>query len=187
MALCAAMELFWMQGYAATSLDELLAAMRLSRSSFYAEFGSKEALFRACLQHYQTTIVTHLSLLQEKAKSTRDFFAAIFRDVITDASIGTPRGCFIVNSAVEFGQRNSRFARDVRSALAEVQRVFESAIQRGVERGELAHPQSAAGLATYLITCLSGLRAMIRGGMTATDARTVVKRILDSLEKSQFS
>jgi TetR/AcrR family transcriptional repressor of nem operon len=41
----AAMQLFWTQGYEATSLNDLLSAMNLSKSSFYQTFESKHALF----------------------------------------------------------------------------------------------------------------------------------------------
>ena len=44
-ALQNAMSLFWRQGYTATSLQQLLDAMGLSRSSLYASFGDKKALF----------------------------------------------------------------------------------------------------------------------------------------------
>ena len=45
-ALQAAMKLFWAQGYASTSLPELLEVMGIARSSFYASFGDKRQLFR---------------------------------------------------------------------------------------------------------------------------------------------
>ncbi len=46
----AAMQVFWASGYDATSLQDLLQAMRLSKSSFYQTFGSKQQLFERCLR-----------------------------------------------------------------------------------------------------------------------------------------
>ncbi|WP_456677935.1 TetR/AcrR family transcriptional regulator [Bradyrhizobium sp. RDM12] len=40
-----ALELFWRQGYEGTSLNDLLDATGLTKSSLYAAFGSKEDLF----------------------------------------------------------------------------------------------------------------------------------------------
>src|SRR3546814_21123720 len=51
-ALERAMELFWQQGYAATSMEQLVAAMGISRQSLYDTYGDKHALFLAALDSY---------------------------------------------------------------------------------------------------------------------------------------
>jgi TetR/AcrR family transcriptional repressor of nem operon len=180
-ALQSAMELFWRRGYEATSLDDLLRAMTLSKSSFYAEFKSKEWLYRACLRSYQGMIVAHLEELRESSASIREFFDKVFTEVINDATSGDPRGCLIVNSAIEFGQHKSEFRLDVRTALEAVQKTFEAAIQHAVRSGEFDGTSSPKLLAKYLTTCISGLRAMIKGGMTAKDAKSVGQKVLDAM------
>jgi AcrR family transcriptional regulator len=49
-ALSRAIEVFWEQGYLGTSIEDLLEAMELSRSSMYSTFGDKKALFLEALQ-----------------------------------------------------------------------------------------------------------------------------------------
>ena len=44
-ALDQAMRVFWEAGYASSSLDDLGAAMAMSRPSLYGAFGDKEALY----------------------------------------------------------------------------------------------------------------------------------------------
>ena len=46
-------ELFWRQGYGATSLQHLLKATGMGKGSFYAAFGSKAALFETVIDDYQ--------------------------------------------------------------------------------------------------------------------------------------
>ncbi len=50
--LAVARELFWEKGYAATTLHNLVDALQLNRSSIYNTYGSKHALFIACLKSY---------------------------------------------------------------------------------------------------------------------------------------
>ncbi len=47
----AASELFKLQGYRATSIEQLLDVTELSRSSLYHGFGNKEALYLMVIDH----------------------------------------------------------------------------------------------------------------------------------------
>ena len=55
-ALQAAVEVFWRQGFLATSMNDLCAAMGIRSPSLYAAFGSKEALYLEAVEHYARTI-----------------------------------------------------------------------------------------------------------------------------------
>jgi TetR/AcrR family transcriptional repressor of nem operon len=180
-AIQAATDLFWRRGYTATSLDDLLRVMSLSKSSFYAEFKSKEALYRACLKDYQQMIVCHLDQVRSRSSSVRDFLNAIFQEAIDDATSGDPKGCLIVNSAVEFGQHKTQFTEEVRVALEAVQKTFESAIHMAVRNGEFATTCSPKLLAKSITTLMSGMRTMIKGGMPTKDAKAVARKVLDSI------
>ena len=50
-----AMGLFWHNGYAGTSLRELLRVMGIGEGSFYNSFKSKKRLYTACLDRYEET------------------------------------------------------------------------------------------------------------------------------------
>ena len=181
-ALDAAVELFWRQGYDATSLNDLLRAMKISKSSFYADFQSKKALYHTCLQQYQRFVVDHLRNLQSQSTSLREFLQLVFQEVIEDATSRQPKGCLIVNSAVEFGQHRKEFSAEVRTALDAVESTFEQVIRLGIKQNEISPEISPKVSAKYLTTCLSGIRAMIKGGMSAKDAKSVVCKIISSLE-----
>ena len=52
-ALERAMEVFWRQGYEATSINDLTAAMGINPPSLYAAFGDKERLFLEAVERYR--------------------------------------------------------------------------------------------------------------------------------------
>src|SRR5215813_5038581 len=52
-ALEAAMKVFWQKGYEGASLSDLTHGMGINRSSMYAAFGDKEALFQKVLTRYR--------------------------------------------------------------------------------------------------------------------------------------
>src|SRR5689334_24311801 len=53
-ALRQAMMAFWNDGYEATSMSDLTAAMGIASPSIYACFGSKEQLFREAVELYDS-------------------------------------------------------------------------------------------------------------------------------------
>ncbi|MEO1614161.1 MAG: helix-turn-helix domain-containing protein [Pseudomonadota bacterium] len=67
------MSLFWRQGYQATSLADLLAAMEIGRSSFYAAFTDKRSLFIECLDLFssRTIDLLHRSRATKTGRGTR--------------------------------------------------------------------------------------------------------------------
>src|SRR5258706_15642771 len=48
-----AMQVFWKQGYEATSIQDLTRAMRINPPSLYAAFGDKERLFMEAVERYE--------------------------------------------------------------------------------------------------------------------------------------
>src|ERR1700677_2805326 len=70
-ALERAMELFWRQGYEGTSLSDLTRELGLTRTSLYAAFGSKEALFLKALDLYEVRAGYRAAALT--ARTARDY------------------------------------------------------------------------------------------------------------------
>ena len=52
-ALDRAMQVFWAKGFAATSTEDLVAAMGIGRQSLYNAFGDKRRLYLESLEAYQ--------------------------------------------------------------------------------------------------------------------------------------
>src|SRR5580700_8455420 len=55
-ALTQAMDVFWKDGYAATSLDDVSAATGLNRPSLYGAFGDKRALYLQAYGQYRKRV-----------------------------------------------------------------------------------------------------------------------------------
>jgi AcrR family transcriptional regulator len=70
-ALEAAMRVFWEKGYEGATLADLTEAMGINRSSLYASFGDKEAIFRMAMARYAEGPAAYLKkALQEPTVRT---------------------------------------------------------------------------------------------------------------------
>jgi len=54
------MQLFWVKDFEATSLDELLAVMKIGRQSLYDTFGDKRALFMEAPVQYRELVESYV-------------------------------------------------------------------------------------------------------------------------------
>ncbi len=182
-ALDAATEVFWSRGYEAASMAELLKAMGLSKSSMYQSFGSKEGLFRCCLDRYASAQAEGMHALLAQAASGREFIESVFAGIAETA--GEPdgaKGCLMVNSASEFGQSEPLVALTIGAALHPISAVFVAAIQRAQRENQITSDADAAALASYIQVAISGLRTMIKAGIDKQTAQTTVALILKVLD-----
>ena len=76
-----AMQLFWTQGYEATSLSDLLSTMGLSKSSFYQTFESKHTLFEQCLVRYGEILISAMRAGLATAPNAIVFIAGALADI----------------------------------------------------------------------------------------------------------
>ena len=165
------MEQFWAAGYEATSLQQLLEATSLSRSSLYQAFGGKQALFERCLEHYVADRLRVMGQALDASPSGREFIRETLRRTAEDARCGRPRGCLVMNSAAEFGQGRGPLSRKVGACIEAFAGLFAEAVRRGRIDGSIATHEDPALLGRYFVTVVAGLRTLVKG--SAADENSV--------------
>lgn len=182
-AVDAAMDVFWCKGYEATSLNDLLHAMDLSKSSFYQAFGSKPQLFKRCLLRYQERFTGELGGNLKRARSGRRFIEDVFRFVANTAQEPAgAKGCLVGNSANEFGQRDAVFAKPVAQGLRGLGDLFKAALKRAQSEGDVAADVDINAMASYLVSAMTGLRTIIKSGLDKRTAQSMVPLILAAVK-----
>ncbi len=164
--LAQAMDVFWKEGFAATSLDELSAATGLNRPSLYGAFGDKRALYIQAYRRYREHVrETFAPLFAEGAplagKLRRILLAAL--DLYLSGDEG-PRGCFTVLSASSDAIADPEIRSMVGEAIDNSDRAFERLFAGAREQGELqpdADARRLARMATATLHTLS-IRARAR-------------------------
>lgn len=181
-ALEAATQQFWAVGYEATSLQDLLKSMSLSKSSLYQTFGNKHDLFIRCLEHYQQSMVDKLREKLDNSSSVKQFVSEFLEEVIAESNNRSGRkGCFLVNTANELSQRDADIGRVVTDGTSNVAKVFQQAIELGIKKNEISAEPPVEHLVGYLITTVTGLRTMAKAGAEQNTLKPVVDLIIKSL------
>jgi TetR/AcrR family transcriptional regulator, transcriptional repressor for nem operon len=166
-ALRAALELFWEQGYEATSMADLVERTGVARASIYATFGGKRELYLKALDRYgELTDPGLLAGLSRPGPVLPAVRALVERYADEAAGEGGSRGCFVVNTAVELAPHDPLAARRVQANWDFLETALTSALMRAQAQGELAAGRDPRALARFLLVLLQGLRVM---GKAATE------------------
>jgi TetR/AcrR family transcriptional repressor of nem operon len=158
-ALRQAQDVFWQRGYEATTVADLLAAMGLSKSSFYETFGSKRDLFLRSLGRYQDERVAAFRRQLAGDATARQAIEALFRATIGCAE---HKGCMACNEAVELAGRDADVERRVAGVMAALEEILAEAIARGQSDGSIGARTVPADLARLLMVALNGLQVEVR-------------------------
>ena len=187
-----ALHLFWARGFEGASLERLRQTMGgLSAASFYAAFGSKEALYREVVALYVASHGRVLEALRDERLPPRERIEqALRRSVRMQTDPSHPAGCMVALSAMS----GSPGADHLRALTATERGANRAAITACVETailsGELRPGTNATGLATLLEALLLGLSSQIIDGVPASaleDAITAALASWDSARSNQSS
>jgi TetR/AcrR family transcriptional repressor of nem operon len=181
-ALSAAMQVFWVKGFEATSLDDLLAAMKIGRQSLYDTFGDKRALFLAALERYRELTDAYLRTCLADGPTVKAAFRRLFMQVVDEPEGHQRRGCLLVNTAVELAPHDPASARLVLGHQRAAERLFRRGLDLAQARGELGPERDTRALARYLVSALQGLRVMAKADPNKAALRDVVKVALGALD-----
>lgn len=182
-ALNAAMQVFWRNGYENTSMQDLLDAMQLSKSSLYQAFGGKQALFERCIAHYGDDMIGSLRAALQVSPSGLGFIRQFLESVLDEArGVSEARGCLVLNTANEFARRNPRIAEAVSQGLDRFHGVLQAAVERAQQEGDIPPKRDAAMLANFLVSSMSGLKTMSKAGAGEDTLRGIVDLSLKALQ-----
>ena len=183
-----AMELFWRDGYASTSLSALLAHMGISRQSLYDTFGDKNSLYLAALDRYEVAFTELVDRHLGNADAGVPALVAFAQVYVSNLVLPEERGgCMMAAAALELAHQDDGVAARVQSHLDTLEFALKSAIAEAQRRGELDAADDANTAARVLVAVLSGLGVMNRSGATRTALRRTIEGAIAALLRPQPS
>ncbi|AHH95523.1 TetR/AcrR family transcriptional regulator [Kutzneria albida] len=183
--LAAACNRFWDNGYAATSLDDLMSATGLGKGSLYGAFGDKHQLFLRALDDYRERLLCGIrSTLLEGTGSPwrrlKAFVMAIAEGASTEQGL---RGCLLANSSAELNSRDPEVLARSRSTFAALEDVLAQCLEMARDRGEIAAGVDPREQARLLLAVVEGIRFLGQTGIGRAATRQIARSALDAVPK----
>jgi TetR/AcrR family transcriptional repressor of nem operon len=158
-----AVELFRDHGFAGTSTQMLVQGLGVNRYSLYAEFGSKQALFDLALQRYDEQVIERsFGPLEARGSGVAEIRALLefYGEAADGPAVG--RGCFLCNTAVEFGPKDPSGQEFVQRYFARLSNAFRSALENAKAKNDLRTTVDTEEEASFFTASVLGLFVLLR-------------------------
>ena len=151
-----ARDLFWKQGWAGTSLKDLERVLKLKPGSFYAAFGSKDALFELALDRYLEDGEARLNALFEELGA----FGALraFPHRVISSATAPAKACMLAKSVLELSGHDHALAAVADRHLDAMERQFAALFAEAQAQGDISAVHDPKALARRYQSDLMGLR-----------------------------
>ncbi len=159
-------ELFWRQGYFATSVADLGETTGLNPGSLYNAFGNKRGVLIASLEYYGRRSVDRARLALQQQDDI-ELAISHFFDVMIDAIIddNDAKGCFLVNTWLETAAHDDEVKAQIQRIFDSVEEQFRNALFSAQKRGNISSTADISVLSQYLMMTIWGLR--VKGRMVS--------------------
>jgi TetR/AcrR family transcriptional regulator, transcriptional repressor for nem operon len=178
----AAAELMYVQGVAATTLDDVLAASGASKSQLYHHFDGKDALVRAVVDHVGQRVL-------EREREALGHVSTIrglrrWRDALVqnNALRHGAYGCSLGSLAAEVSDHDALARKTLSQLFAEWQGLLAGVLRRLQDGGALPAEVSVDQLATGLMAALQGGYMLAQTERDVTPMATSIDMALAHIE-----
>lgn len=178
-----AMNLFWQKGYNATSAQDLVDELCISRSSLYDTYRDKRSLFIKVLLQYRKEwidpMIQKANIVVDAEEYIRELFSFIKKETF---DVDGTRGCFWVNTAMEMGPVDPEVAEIVMAIMHDTENAFYKAIRKGQQQGVFSTQHTARSLARFVFNAISGLRVSAKLDTSERIFDDVIKICLSAMK-----
>ncbi|OIC73532.1 TetR/AcrR family transcriptional regulator [Acinetobacter nosocomialis] len=181
-ALDKAMNLFWRNGYEATSINDLTKAMEINPPSLYASFGNKEKLFIEAVDYYVKNFGNYrIEALKESLTAQEGIKNLLIRTIDQFYSKPDKTGCLVVSAALS-GSSESKNVQDILSnERRKTVALIRARLEQGQKDGDVAESLNLDVLADYFGIILFGITVQAKDNVPIENLYDSVEMALKTL------
>lgn len=178
-----ALELFWKNGFSATSLDMIVEATGVARPSLSRRFGDKAAIYVACLERFRTRLRATLGITLRANMPVEavliDFCDAAISLYMTGGA--NPLGCLIINTAPSATNDAPEVQAALREALSEMDDALRNTLKAAQASDQLPPDVDVTGVALLVSSLVQSLAIRARAGARRRELQSAARRAIGQL------
>lgn len=175
------MEVFWSKGYEGTQLNDLMSAIDVRPPSFYAAFGSKEAVFLEAVDLYLSKVASRSMQPLETSSTAREGIRAMLEGSIDVALSTKPGGCLLILGVVNCLPEDQPVREYLLKARRKTVDLIRACLRHGVENGDLPEDVEIDHLATFYHGVMQAISFQARDGATRPELEALIEPAMAAL------
>ena len=181
LALRAGLDVFWRQGFAATTTDDLRIAMGIGRQSFYAAFSDKKRCYLEALRLYAGDEVSAYLVTLRGAGSPLEGLHALLAGPAKFTSGRRAAGCMALNAVTEFGAGDADVTAAIGPAALVLRQGILGLLRDARTQGEVPGTLDEEQATSAILCTRSGLLMGAKAGLPPVALRQVADFIVEQL------
>lgn len=174
-----AMNLFWKQGYSATSVQDLVSHLGINRASLYDTFGDKEKLFLKAFQNYRKANTEGIIQFLESQDNVKEGFRQLFEMAIEDSvNDQEKKGCFVVNTTTELIPGDKKIFEIIQENRKTFEVIFLNYLKSGEVKRQFKKGKDLPAIATLLFTLYNGLKVVSKVNSNKKELSNSINQVL---------
>ena len=164
-------------------MNDLVEATGLNKHSMYKEFGNKDGLFLACLEHYAKETTNDQSAMLKQQPLGFHNIESFFRNRIEAALSSKFNACLLINTAIEKEVLSYEVNNLTRKYLSLQEEAFYNCLEAARRKGEIPKHKDVEMLTKYLMCFLEGINVMGKTGPTKKSLELIVNEVLATVTR----
>ncbi|ARU94421.1 TetR/AcrR family transcriptional regulator [Tatumella citrea] len=169
------------KGYEGATLVDLITAAGIAPPSFYAAFGSKQAVFCEAVDHYIATTAAPVIAALQQETTLHQALSGMLQQSIEVALSCQPGGCLLIVGVVNCLPENQQAREYLKSMRALTRRFIRERAELAREQGEIRSEADCGLLADYFHGVMQMISLQAREGATRNELLALIAPALQSL------
>lgn len=174
-----ALEVFWRQGYAATTMDTLAAAMGLNKPSLYNAYGDKQRIYRQALAAFVAQVKDEVGAALASSTDVRLALKAFFDGALAVyCAHEPPLGCFAICTATAEAAAHADIQQDLAGIIAGLDALLAARFSQARDSGQVSATPSPQDRARLTQAVLHSLAVRSRAGEARESLTTMATQAI---------
>jgi TetR/AcrR family transcriptional regulator, transcriptional repressor for nem operon len=155
-----AFELIYIKGYQATSIDDILATLAVTKGAFFHHFQNKEEMGLALIQEYMqdTMQQSMMAPLKDSEQPLEDIYELMRFLLLESPMLQVQLGCPTHNLIQEMAPINPRFKAALHHIMEQVRTEFINILEQGKQKGHIKAEINSEQVALFIMVGYAGVR-----------------------------